>query len=155
MKYRYLSKKAVRMTTLRSIIQKMPGNRSCYRYSRSRRTSRQDQTESILSSYITHQKRWLTHSRCSSISQSQLLKVNSPTTGSKLTYHRFTRREPDARNEAGIHMKFAIQAWSPYLRECLEKDHHLATKLAKKLKTWAMKRDCKLGLTTLADRRLT
>jgi len=55
-------------------------------------------------------------------------------------------------------MEFAIQAWSPYRKrdiEYLEKVQHRATKLVKRLKNLSYEeRICKLGLTTLADRRL-
>ena len=54
--------------------------------------------------------------------------------------------------------EFAIQAWSLYLKrdiECLEKVQHRATKVVKRLKNPSYEdRLCKLGLTTLAERRL-
>jgi hypothetical protein len=56
------------------------------------------------------------------------------------------------------HMEFAIQAWSPYLKRdinCLEKVQRRATKLVKGLKKFSYEnRLARLGLTSLADRRL-
>ena len=55
-------------------------------------------------------------------------------------------------------MEYAVQAWSPYLKkdiECLEKVQRRATKLVKGFRKLSYEQRLhKLGLTTLADRRL-